>query len=105
MHYEKRKLIAIAKKIQDNKPLTSDEITYLLNFEKISKETKSTKILKRLTVPLSLLFGFFFSAFPNEFSQFVNHMPSWTNFPPPILTGVDYLWDLIGDPVRKANIL
>lgn len=105
MSYQKRKLIALANQVTNHKPLTPDEITYLLAFEKVKKDTKLTKTLKRIAVPLSLAFGFLFTAFPVEFKQFVDTMPAWTNFPPPILTGVDYLWNLIGEPVRKANIL
>ncbi len=105
MRYNKHRLIAIAKLIDQKKPLSPDEITYLLHFEKLSKDNKITKVLKRLAVPLSLAFGFLFTAFPKEFQNIIQHMPPWTNFSPPLLTGVDYLWDLIGEPVRKANIL
>ena len=105
MSHQKRTLIAIAKKVTLQKPLTPQEITTLLEFEKVNKDTKLTKTLKRLAVPLSLLFGFLFTAFPADFANLIKHLPDWTNFPPPILTGVDYLWDLIGEPVRKANIV
>jgi hypothetical protein len=105
MSYQKRVLTQIAKKVAAQKPLTPEEITYLLGFEKLHKDTTVTKVLKRLAVPLSLAFGFLFTAFPSEFKTIIDHMPAWTNFPPPILTGVDYLWDLIGEPVRKQNIL
>jgi hypothetical protein len=105
VQYQKRKLISIAKKVDQTTPLAPDEINYLLGFEKVSKDTKTTKLLKRIAVPLSLAFAFVFSAFPTEFKQLVNHMPSWTNLSPPILAGVDYLWDMIGEPVRKPNIL
>lgn len=105
MTYQKRTLIALAKKVSSQKPLTPEEITYLLGFEKLNKDSTFNKTLKRIAVPLSLLFGFLFTAFPQEFTNIVKYMPAWTNFPPPILTGVDYLWDLIGEPVRKANIL
>ncbi len=94
-----------AQKIIKNQPLTADEINHLLDFEKVSKQNRTTKLLKQIAVPSSLAFGFLFMAFPKEFAQFAAGLPSWTNFPPPILTGVDYLWDLIGEPVRKANFI
>jgi SOS response regulatory protein OraA/RecX len=105
MGYQKRTLITIAKKVISQKPLTADEVNYLLQFEKINKDTRVSKVLKKLAVPGALAVGFLFMAFPQESQTLIKNMPSWTNFPPPILTGVDYLWDLIGEPVRKANIL
>lgn len=105
MRFQKKRLITIAQNVQQQKPLSPDEVHYLLKFEKITKDTKTTRFLKKAAVPASLTFGFLFTAFPKEFASMIDDMPSWTNFPPPILTGVDYLWDLIGEPVRKANIL
>lgn len=105
MKYQKRRLTAIAKNVIAGTAIQPEDITYLLQFEKLNQDTKLRKVLKRITVPLSLLFGFIFTAFPIEFKAFVNQLPAWTNFPPPMLVGIDYLWDMIGEPVRKANIL
>ncbi len=105
MYYQKKKLVETAQKIIKDQSLTADEVNYLLDFEKVTKENRTTKFLKRIAVPSSLAFGFLFMAFPKEFAQFASGLPSWTNFPPPILTGVDYLWDLIGEPVRKPNVI
>ncbi|GEM_PF-3501488 len=105
MKYPKKHLLQIASKIEQNSAIAPKEITELLNFAKKSEDSRFVKILKRSTVPLSLAFGFLYTAFPLEFKSFAASLPSWTNFSPPLLTGVDYLWDLLGEPVRQANIL
>jgi hypothetical protein len=105
MRYEKKKLIALAKKITEKKNLTPDETIYLLNFDTISKDSKFVATLKKITLPIALGFGFIFSAFPQEFKDVTTHLPGWTNLSVPMLTGVDYLWDLLGEPVKKANLL
>jgi hypothetical protein len=105
MKYNKKKLIAISQKVEKKTPLTPEEITYLLEFEKTDKNNKLVSWLKKMAVPASLGFGFLFTAFPQDFEKFIKTLPPWTNFSPTVLTGVDYLWDLIGDPVRQANIL
>jgi hypothetical protein len=101
----KEQLIRIARKISDNKPVTPEDISALLGFEKKNKESRTIHILKRAALPLSLFLGFLFTAFPTDFNHFTETLPAWTNFPPFMLTGVDYLWNLIGEPVRKANIV
>lgn len=105
MKYNKKKLLQISYKVAEDKPISPDEINYLLSFTKITKEHTATKLLKQAALPGSLLFGFLFTTFPVEFEQFVNTLPSWTNFNPPLLSGVNYIWDLLGDPVKKANFL
>lgn len=105
MRYEKKKLIALTKKITEKKNLTPDEVTALLTFDTISKDTKFVATLKRIALPIALGFGFLFSAFPQEFKELTKQLPSWTNLSVSLLTGVDYLWDLLGEPVRKTNLL
>jgi len=105
MKYQKRELIAIAKKVEADKKISSAEIAVLLSFQKKSEEQKSVLYLKRSAIPLSLLFGFLFTVFPKDFERLVSSMPSWTNLPPDFLTGIDYLWDILGEPVGKANFL
>lgn len=102
---DKKTLIGIARKVGNDQPLTPREIQTLLTFEKKPSDTKFISWVKRAALPLSLFFGFLFTAFPSYFESLTRHLPNWTNFPPPILTGVDYLWDLIGEPIHKANII
>lgn len=105
MEYSKKKLIDIAAKIETDAKLSPSEMEYICGFERKSNTNTVLKMLQNLALPASLAFGFLFTVFPNYFQELIKHLPSWTNFSPEILTGVDYLWDLIGEPVRKANIL
>jgi hypothetical protein len=105
MAYQKNRLLVLAKKVDLNHKITPDEINELLSFEKKSDSKKVFSWLKTVALPLSLGFGFFFTVFPKEFDHFVSTLPAWTNLTPPLLSGVDYLWSLLGDPVGKANIL
>ena len=105
MAYSKKKLIDIAAKIESNAKLTPSEMEYVCSFERKSNTNTAMKMLQNFALPASLAFGFLFTVFPSYFQGLIKHMPSWTNFSPPILTGVDYLWDLIGEPVHRANII
>ena len=98
-------VIRISKKVLTNTHLTPKEITLLLNFQKPQIEKQSIKLLKKSAVPLSLTFGFFFTVFPTEFEALTASLPQWTNLHPQLLAGINYFWDLIGDPVKKVNIL
>jgi hypothetical protein len=105
MQYEKTKLLKVAEKIERQRNITPDELTLLLSFEKAPGQSRLSTILKRTAVPLSLIAGFFFYAFPDDVTKLAVTLPAWTNFSPPILSGIDYLWNIIGEPVGKANIL
>lgn len=105
MNYSKSTLLQIAAKINKNKKLTPQDIDYMLGFERKSERNISMKLLKNLALPLSLAFGFLFTVFPKYFEAFAKSLPSWTNLSLPLLKGIDYLWDLIGEPVRKNNII
>ncbi len=105
MKYKKRQLVSVAKKVDTQQHLTPAEINFLLDFQKVDKDNTALRILKRIAVPASLIFGFFFSAFPGYFDHLVKTLPSWTNLTPPVLMGVDWIWDIIGDPVGKENII
>lgn len=105
MKYSKNTLVEISHKVLRNQKLIPSEIGYLCGFERKTSNNPVSKVLKNIALPLSLAFGFFFSVFPTYFDSLVKNMPSWTNFSGPILTGIDYLWDLIGEPVQRANII
>ena len=105
MRQQKKQLVATAKKVKYVQPLTPEEIQLLLDFETIEKESRLTQLLKQVALPLSLVAGFLIGAFPDKTANVVKHMPSWTNLPQEALQGIDYLWDIWGDSVGKANIL
>lgn len=105
MAYSKKTLLAIAAKIETNAKLTPSEMEYICGFERKSNTNTAVKLLQNLALPASLAFGFLFTVFPQYFANLIKQLPPWTNFSPAVLTGIDYLWDLIGEPVHKANIL
>jgi hypothetical protein len=105
MKYDRKKLLQGAVKIEEQKRISPAELSYLLIFDHQVKESTAIRFLKQAALPAALALGFFFSAFPGYFVQLTKSMPTWTNFPPFALTGVDYLWDLLGEPVHKANII
>jgi hypothetical protein len=103
--HQKKRLVKICGKVLEKRPISPEEIDYLLSFEKLEKENPILKTLKILALPLSLFLGFLFTIYPEEFENFSSSLPPWTNFSDQYLLGVDYLWDILGDPVAKANIL
>jgi len=103
--YSKKRLLLIADIIIQNKKISLDNLDYISSFERSTTENTFFKLLKRSAVPLSLLFGFLFTAYPTWVSKIVDDLPFWTNMNVAILTGVDYLWDIIGEPVRKENVV
>jgi hypothetical protein len=105
MRYDKKRLLTISKKIIEKKPIQPSELSLLLTFEKLDKDSRPMAMLKKVALPISLAFGFFFTAFPDYFNNLVKHMPSWTNLSPAMLSGVDYLWDLLGDPIGRPNVI
>ena len=105
MNHQKKKLITIASDLQNKKNLTPEEILYLQEFKKNDEESPVLKLLNNAAFPVSIVIGMLFIMFPDFFDTVVNKMPSWTNLSPSILAGVEYLWDFIGEPIGKANIM
>lgn len=103
--YQKSKLVKLSKSVEKEAPLSPEQIQYFLEFEKKTEKSRLQGMLTKAALPLSLALGFFYNVFPDAFSTFIKSLPSWTNFSPPLLTGVDYLWNLLGEPVQKANIV
>jgi hypothetical protein len=105
MKFNKKKLVRISKKVRQNQRITPAEIEYLLSFEKSEKDPSFLKLSKTLALPLSLLLGFLLTVYPEFFESLTDKLPAWTNLSPKLLSGIDYLWDLIGEPVEKSNII
>ena len=105
MSNQKKRLIQLSTIVEKDAKLTPEEITYLLNFAKKKENNTIATWLKLSALPLSLALGFLSSVFPGNFNQFIKNLPTWTNMSPQILAGVDYLWNLLGEPVKKANIM
>ncbi len=105
MKYEKKSLIAIAQRVIKDIKLTPEEISSLTNFQKPDEDITFLTWMRRLAVPGSLVVGAVFTIYPEIIAQFVKHLPLWTNLSPRVLLGADYLWDFIGEPVGRQNIL
>lgn len=103
--YQKSRLISLAKKVAAEASLTPPEMEHLLEFERKTDKNKLQSIVTKTALPLSLALGFFYNVFPEAFNTFIKSLPAWTNLSPPLMTGVDYLWDLLGEPVGRANIV
>ena len=103
--HKKKELLRISKRVEKNEPLLPKEATYILTFEHLEKESKILGILKRLGLPLSILFGFFITVFPEVAEEIISILPSWLDLPQKLATGLDYLWGIIGNPVEKTHLI
>lgn len=104
-HSKIKELLAIAAKVKLNQPVTPNEIETIINFEYKDKQTRLQKFLTRIALPGSILLGMSMASFPAFYSNLVLKMPSWTNMSDQLLAAVDYVWSIIGKPVKQKNIL
>ena len=104
MNIQKNKLLSIAQKVKNSKKITVDEMSTLSTFTKLEEDSFAVTILKQATLPLSLLLGFLIAVFPEYFEGFTTRLPAWTNLSPHLLAGVNYLWNILSEPVDQANI-
>lgn len=105
MNYVKKTIVATAHKVVRNNEITPDEISSLLAFQKPDESSTLLTWLRRLAIPCSLLVGALFAIYPEMAAQLARQLPSWSNLTPRVLLGINYLWDLIGEPVEQQNIL
>lgn len=105
MTLPRKKLIAISQKVLSQEHLSPMEIQSLLTFEHETKTSSLLSYLKHMAVPASFIAGFFLAAFADFFKQLTSQLPSWTNLSPQLLAGVDYIWDFLGEPIAKENML
>lgn len=105
MKFQEKKLVAISKRLNSNKRLSPADVDYLLSFEKSEKDPTPIWMAKTLGLPLSLLLGFLIAVYPEYFESITSSLPSWTNLHPKLLAGINYIWNIISEPVEKANIV
>lgn len=105
MKHSKNQLISVARKIAENRALTPSETRLITSFEKEDRDPELVRLLKKSAVPGALVTGFIFAVFPEMIDSTVAHLPNWTNLPNHVLNGADYIWNIIGEPVGKNNIL
>ena len=105
MNNQKTTLLNISRKAASNLPISPVEISTLLNFEKRTEDGTVAKLLKHVALPVSLVVGFFFAAFPDVFDSISHDLPTWTNLSNEAMLGLDYFWNILGEPVEKSNII
>lgn len=105
MKISKKELILISQKVSKNKKLTPSEINTLLSFNKSDDESKVVILLKKGAVPIALFAGFLIAIFPTNADTLAKSLPNWTNLTSPLQNGLNYIWNIIGEPVEKTNII
>ncbi len=103
--FNKKTLIRVSRRIEANDFLTPDEASVLLDFEKQEKETKIWDVLKKLGLPLSIMFGLFIVIFPEVVESIITILPNWLELNPRIAIGLDYIWGIIGSPIEKTHLI
>jgi hypothetical protein len=105
MKYNKSELINIAKKVEAQEKLTPKEVSALLQFENQKEESSFFAFLGKAALPLSILLGISIAVFPHYFEEVTLGMPSWTNLSDEMLAGINFIWNILSDPVEENNIL
>jgi hypothetical protein len=97
-------IVKIARTVSTNKPLTTSEVTKLLQFEYEEKETGVVKLLKQISLPLSILFGISLAVFPEFAEELAKSIPA-LDLSERALAGLDYIWGILGSAVEKPNLI
>lgn len=102
---KKNQLSSIGHKVKQRMGLTQKEIEEILAFQNIDEDPYLLAIMKKTAVPVSLAFGFVLAVWVTQFETLSQHLPTWTNLSPELLSGVNYLWNLLSEPIENPNIL
>lgn len=103
--YTKPVLRAIADRVLHQKRLRPEDIDYLSGFSMDTTEPSFVRFHNSSALPLSVAIGALFAMYPEVFDAAFAQLPSWTNLNDRLLTGLDYVWNIVGEPVGKHNIL
>ncbi|HEX9804560.1 MAG TPA: hypothetical protein VGA67_02675, partial [Candidatus Dojkabacteria bacterium] len=103
--HKKRELKRIVHNFLNGERIAPQEIDYLLTFKPREGDPTFIRLLKTLAFPMSLLFGALMAAFALQTEDFVSSLPSWTNLGEEIQAALNYLWNIIGEPVESPNII
>ena len=102
---EIKELLSIAARLQANQPVSPQEADHISLFELQEKQPPVQKFLTRIALPGSIVLGMTMAAFPQFYTDLVAGLPAWTNLSPNLLAAVDYVWSIIGKPVKQPNII
>ncbi|MFI5170921.1 MAG: hypothetical protein ACHQFW_00945 [Chitinophagales bacterium] len=100
-----KELLAIATKLKINSPVSPTEAEKIIHFQINDKQTKFQKFLTHIALPGSIVLGMTMAGFPAFYTNLITHLPAWTNMKPNLLNAVDYVWSIIGKPVKQPNII
>ncbi len=103
--YTKPVLRAVADCVLHQKRLRPEDIEYLSGFSMDTTEPALVRFLNASALPLSVTIGALFAMYPEVFDAAFAQLPSWTNLSDRLLAGLDYVWNIVGEPVGKHNIL
>lgn len=103
--YSRKKLLHIAQAVQKGDRISPEDISYLNGFTHNNDEHSVVTFLKNSAFPIAVLCGAVLAANSDFFDGIFSYLPSWTNLNPAFLSGFDYVWSIIGNPVEKSNII
>lgn len=104
-HKEIRELLVIAEKIKQGRAVLPSEADRICSFKLEDTKSKLQNFLLKIALPGSVVLGMTQAAFPSWYTGLVTHMPGWTNMSTNLLNAVDYVWGIIGKPVKQNNII
>ncbi|MBC8045614.1 MAG: hypothetical protein H7Y00_02340 [Fimbriimonadaceae bacterium] len=104
-HKEIKELVHIADKVKLKKAILPSQVEKITSFQIEDSKSKLQNILLKIALPASIIFGMSQAAFPEFYSSLVTKLPAWTNLGQNLLAAVDYVWSIIGKPVKMNNII
>ncbi|MBC8173306.1 MAG: hypothetical protein H7X71_05300, partial [Chitinophagales bacterium] len=104
-HKEIKDLLAIAEKIREKKPILPSQANKICGFKLTDKKNSFQNFLVKIALPASIVLGMSQAAFPAFYANLVTTLPAWTNMSTNLLNAVDYVWGIIGKPVKQNNII
>ena len=102
---EIRHLVDVSKKIKSKQPVSPTDIDVIIHLDTEDKKTPLQSILTKIALPGSIALGMTMAAFPAFYIRIVAALPAWTNMKPDMLNAVDYVWGILGKPVKQPNFI
>lgn len=102
---EIQNLLKVAHAIISKQAVLPSDADKILDFQLTEKQNKVTSFLLKIALPASIILGMTQAAFPQFYVELVSKLPAWTNMSENFLAAVDYVWSIIGKPVKQANII
>lgn len=104
-HKEIKELLLIAERIKKKESVLPSDAEKICSFKLSDKQNKVTGFLLKIALPASIALGMSQAAFPQFYTGLVAKLPAWTNMSNNLMNAVDYVWAIIGKPVKQNNII